>query len=140
PVDVYNAIEDSIIELHAKRTNSGAKYTKHGENIRSALENLRGILNRPEFSVSRGIKIEDLIGGGVVFNISNTSGVTKAYLYALILNQVYAITSGFDANGDSELRLLVCLEEAQTMFGNKDSAAVQDIKQRIQDFRRQGIG
>ena len=140
PITAYNAIEDSIIELHAKKTNSGVKYTKHGENIRSALENLRGILNRPEFSMSRGVKIEDLVDGGVVFNISNTSGATKAYLYALLLNQVYAITSGFDTNGDSELRLLVCLEEAQTMFGNKDSAAVQDIKQRIQDFRRQGIG
>ena len=140
PIEVYGEIENSIIELHAKRTNAGVKYTKHGENIRSALENLRGILSRPEFSVKSGIKMEDLIGKGAVYNISNASGTTRAYLYALLLNQVYAITSNFDANGDSELRLLICLEEAQTMFGDKDSAAVQDIKQRIQDFRRQGVG
>jgi Cdc6-like AAA superfamily ATPase len=140
PIAVYDEIENSIIELHAKRTNTGVKYTKHGENIRSALENLRGILSRPEFSVKSGIKIEDLISNGAVYNISSASGTTRAYLYALLLNQVYAITSSFDANGDSELRLLVCLEEAQTMFSDKDSAAVQDIKQRIQDFRRQGVG
>jgi hypothetical protein len=140
PTVVYDAIENSIIDLHAKRTNTGVKYTKHGENIRSALENLRGILARPEFSTSKGVKFEDLIHTGAVFNISNASGTTRAYLYALILNQAYAITSSFDTNGDDELRLLICLEEAQTMFGDKDSAAVQDIKQRIQDFRRQGIG
>lgn len=140
PVTVYEEIENSIIELHAKRTNTGVKYTKHGENIRSALENLRGILCRPEFSVKSGIKIEDLMQRGVVYDISCASGTTRAYLYALLLNQVYAITSGLDARGDGELRLLICLEEAQTMFGNKDSAAVLDIKQRIQDFRRQGVG
>lgn len=140
PTTVYDEIENSIIDLHAKRTNTGVKYTKHGENIKSALENLRGILSKPEFSVSKGVKLEDLAQIGAVFNISNASGTTRAYLYALLLNQVYAITSGFDTNGDDELRLLICLEEAQTMFGDKDSAAVQDIKQRIQDFRRQGVG
>jgi hypothetical protein len=140
PTMVYDEIENSIIELHAKRTNTGVKYTKHGENIRSALENLRGILSRPEFSMSNGVKFEDLARTGAVFNISNASGTTRAYLYALLLNQAYAITSGFDTKGDDELRLLICLEEAQTMFGDKDSAAVQDIKQRIQDFRRQGVG
>jgi hypothetical protein len=140
PTAVYDEIENSIIELHGKRTGSGIKYTKHGENIRSALENLRGILGRTEFSVSVGVKIEELMEKGVVFDISNASGTTRAYLYALLLNQVYAVTSGFDANGDNELRLLICLEEAQTMFGDKESAAVQDIKQRIQDFRRQGVG
>ncbi|EQD34571.1 hypothetical protein B1B_17138, partial [mine drainage metagenome] len=50
PLDVYNDIEDSIIRLHGKRTNVGVKYTKHGENIKSALENLRTILSRDEFS------------------------------------------------------------------------------------------
>ena len=140
PVAVYEEIENSIIELHAKRTNTGVKYTKHGENIRSALENLRSILCRPEFSVQSGIKIEDLLSSGVIYNISSASGTTRAYLYALLLNQIYAITSSLDAKGDGELRLLVCLEEAQTMFSDKDSAAVVDIKQRIQDFRRQGVG
>jgi hypothetical protein len=140
PVTVYEEIENSIIELHAKRTNTGVKYTKHGENIRSALENLRSILCRPEFSAKSGIKIEDLIQSGVVYDISSASGTTRAYLYALLLNQVYAITSSLDARGDGELRLLICLEEAQTMFSDKDSAAVLDIKQRIQDFRRQGVG
>ncbi len=140
PVDVYDSIEESIIELHAKRTNAGIKYTKHGENIKSALENLRAILGRPEYAAKEGISIEELLEGGVVFDISNASTSTKQYLYALILNQVYAIASSFDTNGDNELRLAIFLEEAQTIFGNRDSTAVQDIKQRIQDFRKQGIG
>jgi len=140
PIEVYNAIEDSIIELHAKRTNTGIKYTKHGENIRSALENLRAILSRPEYAAKEGVMIEKLLEQGVVFDISGASASTKQYLYALILNQVYALSSSFDTQGDGELRLAIILEEAQTVFGNKDSTAVQDIKQRIQDFRKQGIG
>ncbi|MGC8651795.1 MAG: hypothetical protein ACP5UH_00890 [Candidatus Micrarchaeia archaeon] len=140
PIDVYDSIEESIIELHAKRTNAGIKYSKHGENIKSALENLRAILSRPEYAAQHGATIEALLEEGVVFDISNASSSTKQYLYALILNQVYAIASGFDTNGDMELRLAIFLEEAQTIFGDKESTAVQDIKQRIQDFRKQGIG
>ncbi|MGC8669712.1 MAG: hypothetical protein ACP5TL_00990 [Candidatus Micrarchaeia archaeon] len=140
PIKVYNQIESSIIELHAKKTNTGVKYTKHGENIRSELENLRIILRRPEYAAKEGIKIEELLENGVVFDISNASGNTKQYFYALILNLVYSITSKFDFDGDNELRLAIFLEEAQMIFGDEDSSAVQDVKQRIQDFRKQGIG
>ncbi|MEM0149285.1 MAG: DUF87 domain-containing protein [Candidatus Micrarchaeaceae archaeon] len=140
PVEVYDEIEESVIELHAKRTQTGIKYTKHGENIRSALENLRAILSRPEYAADEGVKIEELLEKGVVFDISGASASTKQYLYALILNQVYATATGFDTLGDNELRLAIILEEAQTIFGNKESTAVQDIKQRMQDFRKQGIG
>ncbi len=55
------------------------------------------------------------------------------------MNQIYALASQFDLNGDGELRLLICIEEAQTIFGGIESPAVRDIKQRIQDFRKQGI-
>ncbi|HVC58229.1 MAG TPA: hypothetical protein VND15_02010 [Candidatus Acidoferrales bacterium] len=140
PINAYDELENSIIKFHAKRTNSGVKYTKHGENIRSALENLRAILSLPEYSVSNGIDMQDIASKGVVFDLSKVSSGSKAYLYALLLNQIYALSSLFDLAGDDELRMLVCVEESQLIFGNKESAALQDIKQRIQDFRKQGIG
>lgn len=140
PIEVYEEIEESIIKYHGKRIANGIKYTKHGENIKSALENLRGILTMPQYCIEEGIKLEDFLDRGAVFDISNASVNAKTQLYALILNQIYALTSNFDTNGDDELRLVICLDEAQTVFGATDSPAVRDIKQRIQDFRKQGIG
>ncbi len=140
PINVYAAIEDSIIRFHAKKTNAGITYTKHGENIRSALENLRAILSKPEYAVSEGVLIEELSEKGIIFDVSGVSSGKRAYLYALLLNQIYAIAAEFDTDGDDALRLLICLEEAQTVLGNKESAAIQDLRQRIQDFRKQGIG
>ncbi len=140
PIAVYEAIEEAVAKLHAKKTPSGYKHTKHGENIHSALENLRAILSRPEYCVEKGIDIGELLGNGAVFDLSKVSNSTKPYLYALILNQLYSVASTFDMNNDSKLRLLICLEEAQLIFGDEDAAAVQDMKYRIQDFRKQGIG
>ena len=140
PVSVYNEIEESIINYHGKKTPSGVKYTKHGENIRSALENLRSIISRPQYCVKNGIKIEDFNSEGFVFDVSGTSTNIRAQLYALILNQIYALADNFNTDGDNELRIVICIEEAQTIFKDETSPAVQDIKQRIQDFRKQGIG
>ncbi len=140
PVLVYKEIEDAIIRLHAKRTNVGVKYTKHGENIRSALENLRSIIRRPEYSSRKGIRIEDVAEKGVVFNISGVSNKIKPSIYALLLNQAYMLANAYDTNGDDDLRLLVCLEESQTILGQRGSAAVEDLIYRIQDFRKKGVG
>ncbi|MDE1871530.1 MAG: hypothetical protein KGI06_04820 [Candidatus Micrarchaeota archaeon] len=140
PIKVYDEIEESVTRYHGKRIPSGIKYTKHGENIRSGLENLRGILSKKQYCVKEGIRIEDFIGSGAIFDVSGASSGTRTQLYALILNQIYALTDGLDMEGDNELRLVICLEEAQTIFGDPYSPAVQDIKQRIQDFRKQGIG
>lgn len=140
PIKVYNEIEESIIRYHGKRTATGIKYTKHGENIKSALENLRGIISKQQYCVKKGIRIEDFVKNGCVFDVSSTSGNTMTQLYALILNQIYSITSNFDTNGDEDLRIVICLEEAQTIFKESDSPAVEDVKQRIQDFRKQGVG
>jgi hypothetical protein len=140
PAEVYERIEDSIIKFHAKVTSTGVKYTKHGENIKSALENLRGIIHRREYSCAKGIRIEELLKNGVVFDLSGVSTKIKPYIYALLLNQIYAAIGSFDTNGDDLLRVLVCVEESQIIFGSRDAPAVQDIKQRIQDFRKKGVG
>ncbi len=140
PIAVHREIEESIIRMHAKRTNTGVKYTKHGENIRSSLENLVAILQMPEYSERKGICIEELASGGIVFDISNAGVQTKAYFYALLLNQIYSIASSFDSNGDDELRLLVCLEEAQMVLRDQRSPVVEDLRSRIQDFRKKGVG
>ncbi|MGC8567893.1 MAG: ATP-binding protein [Candidatus Micrarchaeia archaeon] len=139
PTVVYSYIEDSIIKFHGKRTNTGVKYTKHGENIRSSLENLRSILSRWEYSSPRGLDFSDTISHSVVFDLSNVSGSFKPYIYALILNQIYSISSQFDNEGDNSLRLIILIEEAQILFDQDSNAAIEDLKRRIQDFRKQGI-
>ena len=50
PVSVYEAIKTAVIDQHAKRTNTSTEYTKHGENVRAALQNIRLMLMRPEFA------------------------------------------------------------------------------------------
>lgn len=140
PVAVYEEIEEAVIRLHAKRSNIGVRYTKHGENIISALENLRSIIRRPEYSSRGGVKLEELIDRGVVFDLSGVSNKIKPSIYALLLNQAYMLAGSFDTNGDDRLRLLICLEESQIVLGQRNSATVEDIGHRIQDFRKKGVG
>lgn len=142
PTDVYEEIEEAVIEQHGRRSGVGVKYTKHGENIRAALENLRLMLLKPQFAYSYGVELEQLISDGVVFDLSNVSNNMKPFYYALVLNQIYASADSFDMEGNEELRLFICLEEAQLVFDNSEerSAATLDLRQRIQDFRKKGIG
>ena len=140
PQEVYEAIEEAIIEQHGKRTNVGVKYTKHGENTMAALENLRLMLSRPEFAQRNGIDFSKFVKSGVVFDLSAVSNNMKAFFYALILNQVYNIADTFAEDGDDKLRLILVLEEAQLAFGDELSAPTLDLRERIQDFRKKGIG
>jgi len=139
PVSTYDYIEEAIIEQHGKRSNVGVKYTKHGENIKAALENLRLMLSRPEFATKNSANFRELVDNGILFDLSGVSNEMKPFFYALILNQVYAIADSFDSYGEHDLRMLVCIEEAQLAFGEQQSAASSDLKQRIQDFRKRGI-
>ncbi len=140
PSKVIEEINDSIIEMHAKVTNAGVKYTKHGENIKSSIETLVEIISREEYSERDGIIIEELLDDGVVFCMSGCSIRSKQFMYSLILNQVYAIASKFDNLGDDRLRMIICIEEAQTVLKDPESPTVEDMRYRIQDFRKQGIG
>jgi hypothetical protein len=141
PLEVYEAIEEAIVEQHATRTNVGVKYTKHGENVKASLENLRLMLNLPEFAFSKGVDFGELLNRGVVFDLSKVSNKMKPFFYALILNQAYSFADSFGIDGNDALRLLICLEEAQLIFRKEErSAATADLKQRIQDFRKRGVG
>lgn len=140
PAYVFHEISESIIALHGKHTNVGVKYTKHGENIKASLENLKSVLSMPEYSSRKGVRIEDMINNGVVFDISCAGAGTREHLYALILNLAYSVASMLDSNGEDELRLVICLEEAQMMLKDSRSAVVEDMRYRIQDFRKKGIG
>ena len=143
PVELYSTIESAIIEQHGSLSGMTVKYTKHGENIRSALQSLRIILSTPEYAFVNGVKVEELFGKGVIVDLSEVSNAMKPMYYALILNQAYASCEDYDVFGNSSLRFLLCLEEAQLVFGSgegNESAAVVDITQRIQDFRKKGIG
>ncbi len=140
PAHVYNTLEESVIRFHGKKTTTGVKYTKHGENIKSALEGLRIILGDSRYSSREGVTFEGLVKSGAVFDMSAVSSSAKPFMYALTLNQIYGIASNFTVDGDNELRMLICIEEAQIMFKDEDSPAVVDMMQRIQDFRKRGIG
>jgi DNA helicase HerA-like ATPase len=141
PIDVYEEIENAVAEQHGKRVGASVRYTKHGENIMAGLENLRLMLFKEQFAYQDGIDFARLIDEGAVFDLSEVSNNMKPFFYALILNQVYSIADSFDEMGNESLRLAICLEEAQLVFGEDDqSAATMDLKQRIQDFRKKGIG
>ncbi len=140
PDEVYAEIEEAIIEQHAKKTGSGIKYTKHGENIRSGLEGLRQTLMKPQFAYSNSLSFKDLVKDGAVFDLSELSNNLKPLIYALLLNQVYSISEEFDIYGDNETRLIICLEEAQLIFSEEnESSATLDLKERIQNFRKNGV-
>lgn len=141
PQSVYEEIEESIIEQHGKRTSTSVKYTKHGENTKAALESLRQLLMIPQFAYAESTCFMKLFEGGIVFDLSFMSNNSKPLLYALFLNQVYNICDELDLNGDDKLRVLLCLEEAQMVFNPDDeSGATHDLKQRIQNFRKNGVG
>ena len=141
PEEVYNEIEDAVVEQHATKTATSIKYTKHGENIRSSLENMRHLLMKPQFAYAGGISMRSCMRTGVVFDLSGISNSMKPILYAFLLNQAYSMAGEFDVYGDNELRMLLCVEEAHLIFGDdEDTAATSDLRQRIQDFRKKGIG
>lgn len=141
PVEVYECIEETIIEQHGKRSGISVKYTKHGENIRAALENLRLMLFKPQFAYKDGADFGDLLNRNVIFDLSSVSNNMKPLFYALILNQIYSFTDILDENGYDQLRVFMALEEAHLVFeNNEQSAATFDLRQRIQDFRKKGIG
>lgn len=140
PITVYERIEEEIMERHSNKNSLFPRYTKHGENIRAALESLRLMLNREQFAYSVGINLRECIENGVVFDMSKVSNTMKPFFYAMVLNQIYSFTEEMDNFGDGELRMLICIEESHLVFGEEDrSAAVMDLKQRIQDFRKKGV-
>ncbi|MGC9156919.1 MAG: helicase HerA domain-containing protein [Candidatus Micrarchaeia archaeon] len=141
PQDVYDAIEDEIIEEHAKRSNVGIEFTKHGENTMAALQNLRLMLMRREFAYSEGIDFAKLLERGAIFDLSSVSNSMKPFYYSLILNQLYSVIDSLPEDTSNGLRLLALLEEAQLpLQGNTSQAVVEDLKQRIQDFRKKKVG
>ena len=141
PQEVYNVIEEEIIEEHAKRSNVGIEFTKHGENTMAALQNLRLMLMRREFAYSEGIDFAKLFEKGAIFDLSSVSNSMKPFYYSLILNQLYSVIDSFPEDASPGLRLLALLEEAQlALHGNSSEAVVADLKQRIQDFRKKKVG
>ena len=141
PWSLYMEIEKAIETAHANATRSAVKYTKHGENIRASLELLRHLLSNERFAFNDGGSIRDALSSSVVFDLSECSNMLKPLMYALILNQVYSAVADLDECGDNELRMMICIEEAQLIFREgEDSAATEDLMQRIQDFRKKGVG
>ncbi len=141
PTSMYSYILDEIKTQHAQKTAISTKYTKHGENILSSLEGLRLILSNPSYCFNNVRKISDYLNSNIVFDVSEISNNMKEFFYASILNQIYSIIEGLDEFGNEKLRILLVLEEAQIALGKEEgNAVVEDMKERIQDFRKKGVG
>ena len=99
------------------------------------------MLLKPQFAYNGGLNFSKLINEGVIFDLSHVSNTMKPFFYAMILNKIYEFSDSLDVYGDSRLRMIIGIEEAQLIFENSEkSAATTDLKQRIQDFRKKGVG
>ena len=144
-IDVYNGVHSSVVEFYS---HDGKSFGKFGQNIRASLENLRQIMLKEQFRVKEGVRIEDCIREGAVFDLSGCSELERALLYAFILAQVYSyILSNFDEKGDRQLRLLIVLEEAHMVFREHgregvtlEATATADLERKLGMFGKRGIG
>jgi hypothetical protein len=144
--DIYDGVHSSVVEFYSHE--EGKSFGKFGQNIRASLENLRQIMLKGQFRVKDGIRIEDCIRNGAVFDLSGCSELERALLYAFILAQVYSyILGNFDEKGDKELRLLIVLEEAHMVFRrqgregvNIEATATADLERKLGMFGKRGVG
>ncbi|QLJ52251.1 MAG: hypothetical protein Sv326_0076 [Candidatus Fermentimicrarchaeum limneticum] len=144
--DVYNGIHSSVVEFYSQE--GGKSFGKFGQNIRASLENLRQLMLKEQFRVKDGVRIEDCIKNGAVFDLSECSELERALLYAFTLAQVYSyIMSNFDEKGDRELRLLIVLEEAHMVFRKQgregvsvEATATADLERKLGMFGKRGVG
>ncbi|MEM3555874.1 MAG: hypothetical protein QXF56_04120 [Candidatus Micrarchaeia archaeon] len=144
-VDVYDGIHSSVIEFYS---HEGKTFGKFGQNIRASLENLRQLMLKEQFRVKDGVRIEDCVRDGAVFDLSGCSELERALLYAFILAQVYSyVLSNFDEKGDRELRLLIVLEEAHMVFRKQgkegvslEATATADLERKLGMFSKRGVG
>lgn len=144
-VDVYEGIHSSLVEFYS---HEGRTFGKFGQNIRASLENLRQLILKEQFRVRDGVRIEDCVRNGAVFDMSGCSELERALLYAFILAQVYSyVLSNFDEKGDKELRLLIVLEEAHMVFRKEgregvslEATATADLERKLGMFGKRGVG
>ncbi len=144
--DIYDGVHSSIVEFYSNE--EGKSFGKFGQNIRASLENLRQIMLKEQFRVKEGIRVEDCIRDGAVFDLSGCSELERALLYAFILAQVYSyVLSNFDEKGDKELRFLLVLEEAHMIFRrqgregvNIEATATADLERKLGMFGKRGVG
>lgn len=144
--EIYEGVHSSIVEFYSHE--EGKSFGKFGQNIRASLENLRQIMLKEQFRAKDGIKIEDCVRNGAVFDLSGCSELERALLYAFILAQIYSyILSNFDEKGDRELRLLLVLEEAHMVFRKQgregasiEATATADLERKLGMFGKRGVG
>lgn len=144
--DIYEGVHSSVVEFYSHE--EGKSFGKFGQNIRASLENLRQLMLKEQFRVKDGIRVEDCIENGAVFDLSGCSELERALLYAFILAQVYSyVLSNFDEKGDKELRLLLVMEEAHMVFRkqgregvNIDATATADLERKLGMFSKRGVG
>ncbi len=143
--EVYDAIEEATESAFGIRLASGEfKMDKYGHNIKSSLENLRQILLKQNYQAKKGVKIEDCIKNGAVFDASEVSELLKPLFYAFLYSQIFSyVLKNYDEKA-RHLRLLLCMEEAHLVFKNDEEHEAkhltQDLENKLGLLRKRGIG
>ncbi len=143
--DVYKAVEESAYEVYGYNTRWGMKLDKFGQNIMSALEYLKEIMEGQNFNLN-GLRIEECFRRGAVFDLSSISSLLRPLMYSFILTQIFSYAlSKYDEKGEDELRLLFVLEEAQMIFkkqktGDASEEVAKELEAELVGFRKHGIG
>jgi hypothetical protein len=109
------------------------------------LENIREMLENENYELD-GVRIEDCVSRGAVFDLSEVSKLLRPLMYSFILSQLFSyLPRRFDEKGDKELRFLLVLEEAHLVFRKDiyDSGSrkvIDELENELGSFRKHGVG
>ncbi len=148
--EVYTAIDDAIEEMFGLvNWKTGEKtFDKYGQNLRSSMEAFRQILLKDNYRVREGIRIDDCIRQGCVFDLSGVSDLIRPLIYAFLLSQIFSrVMVRFDEKGDMDPRLLIIVEEAHLVFREErhhretgEEEATRELESRLGQLRQRGVG
>jgi len=147
--EVYIAIDDAIEEMFGLvNWKTGEKtFDKYGQNLKSSLEAFRQILLKENYRVREGVRMDDCIKRGAVFDLSGVSDLIRPLIYAFLLSQIFSrVMVRFDEKGDMDPRLLIIVEEAHLVFREdrhyREGAeeATRELESRLGQLRKRGVG
>lgn len=143
--EVYSSAGDAITKHYGANFKRGIQFDKYGQNLDSALENIREMLENENYELD-GVRIEDCVSRGAVFDLSEVSKLLRPLMYSFILSQLFSyLPRKFDEKGDKELRFLLVLEEAHLVFRKDiyDSGSrkvIDELENELGSFRKHGVG
>ena len=138
-------IHDAVRDAYGSANRNSIRFDKYGQNLSASLENLEELMQKGNFN-RQGIRIEDCIARGAVFDLSGVSKLLRPLVYSFLLTQLFSYAGQkFDEFGENDFRLLLVLEEAHLIFkkqSNDDGSreVVEELENELGAFRKRGIG